>query len=70
MTNSTTTNSAKRTVMDQSIEQLRAAARIIGYCEGLVGSGILSEDIEMNLRERIAEARSAFRLYRQVEEAA
>jgi len=56
--------------MDKSTEQLFAAAKLIGACEALAGSGLLDEVSELMLREHIAEARSAFRLYREVEEAA
>ncbi len=56
--------------MDRSIDQLCAAAKLIGACEHIAEHGYLNEGAEMMLRECIAEARSAFQLYQEVEEAA
>jgi len=40
--------------------QLYAAAKLIGHCEAIVGSGLLPEPSEQSLRLLIAEALSAF----------
>ena len=56
--------------MDRSIDQLVAAAKLIGACESIAESGVLGEAVEMMLREHIAEARIAFQLYPQIEAAA
>ena len=56
--------------MDQSIDQICAAAKLIGASESIAASGLLPEAVEMMLRECIAEARSAFQLYQEVDEAA
>lgn len=56
--------------MDKSIDQICAAARLIGAGEAIAASGLLPEAVEMMLRECIADARSAFQLYQEVEAAA
>jgi hypothetical protein len=40
--------------------QAYAAAKLIGHCEAIVGSGLLPEPSEQSLRLLIAEALSAF----------
>lgn len=56
--------------MDRSIDQLCAAAKLIGASESIAASGLLPEAVEMMLRECVAEARSAFHLYQEEAEAA
>lgn len=43
-------------------EQRLAVAELVGYCEGIAASGILSEADEAKLRIRIAGALAAFRM--------
>lgn len=40
----------------------RTIAALTGYCEGLVSSGLLGEQIEQSLRERIVAAQNAFNI--------
>ena len=70
MTTLTTAKTVTSVAMDQSIKQIVAAAKLIGACESIAGSGLLDEVSEMMLREHIAEARAAFRLYPEIEAAA
>lgn len=43
-----------------AMPQRYAVAQLVGYCEGIVSSGALSESAEQSLRARIAETLSAF----------
>lgn len=45
---------------DLPFSQRLALAQICGYCEGVVSSGILGQDMEFRLREILAETLSAF----------
>ncbi len=46
----------------QSIPQRYALAKLIGYCEGLCSKDLLGEQIETELRKRVAETLSAFNM--------
>lgn len=39
-----------------------AIAKLIGYCRGICGSGVLGEKSETELRQRVAEAMAAFKM--------
>lgn len=43
-------------------DQLYAIAKLVGYCESIVASGLVGEVMERRLRERIAETLSAFNM--------
>lgn len=43
-------------------DQRHAVANLVGYCEGLVKSGMLGEDIEASLRRHIAFTLAAFNM--------
>lgn len=45
---------------DITFSQRLALAKMVGYCEGVVKSGILPADAEYKLREIIAETLAAF----------
>lgn len=40
----------------------RAVALLVGYCEGVCGSGILPETAELRLRKLVAETLAAFNM--------
>lgn len=42
--------------------QLYAVSKLIGYCEGICSKDLLGEEIEAELRRRIAETLSAFNM--------
>jgi hypothetical protein len=44
------------------LDQRCAVAKLIGYCEGLVNSGLLGADLETKLRANIAETLVAFNM--------
>ena len=46
--------------MALSTDQLYCVAKLVGYCESIVASGLVGEIMERRLRERIAETLSAF----------
>ncbi len=56
-------------IWDHERDQRAAVASIVGYCEGLAGSGILPIEAEMQLRRRIAAALSAFNMPSKAEHA-
>ena len=37
------------------LDQRMTIAKLVGYCEGLVGAGLLGEEVELKLRVLIAE---------------
>ena len=43
-----------------SFDQRAAVAKIVGYCEAIVGSGVLPVELEFKLRQSIAETLTAF----------
>jgi hypothetical protein len=45
-----------------SFDQRAAVAKMVGYCEGVIGSGILPDDCEIMLRKIIAETLVAFNM--------
>ncbi len=42
--------------------QQYAVAKLVGYCEAIVASGLVGDVMEFRLRERIAETLSAFNM--------
>lgn len=45
-----------------SFDQRAAVAKLVGYAEGVIGSGILPDDCEIMLRKIIAETLTAFNM--------
>lgn len=43
-------------------DQRYAAACLIGYCEGVLASGVLSQEMELALRTHVAHALTAFEM--------
>jgi hypothetical protein len=50
-----------------SFDQRAAVAKLVGYCEGIAGSGKVGEHVEGRLRELIAETLTAFDMPSKVE---
>jgi hypothetical protein len=51
------------------LTQRYAVAQLVGYCEGIVQSGVLGPDAELPLRLRIAAALAAFNMPSKTERA-
>ena len=45
-----------------TFDQRAAVADLCGYCEGVVGAGVLVDEVELGLRKRIAVALVAFNM--------
>lgn len=50
-----------------NLSQRLSLSKLIGYSEAIAGSGLLSEDMELKLRTRIAEVLSDFNMPSQID---
>lgn len=51
---------ARATAAAIPLDRRCGVAKLVGYCEGLVSSGLLGEELETKLRRNIAEVLAAF----------